>query len=342
MLPEEKAAVIRKHADRLGFDQVRFCAVKRGLGIGEYDGFLAKGNHGEMKWMVRSRPPREKPQLLLPEVKSAAVLGVGYHWPMPPDPGGMTGRVSRYAWGRDYHNLIGKRLKKMGRALSEDLPGLGHYFGVDSRPIIERAWGESSGLGFIGKNCMLIQPGKTSFFFLAVIFLTEELPVDPSIAMDHCGRCRRCLDVCPTKAFTGPFQLDARRCISYLTIEHPHAIPVEHRSAIGRWFFGCDLCQEVCPHNNRPPESRHRDLAPRPGHAWVDLEWILFSEDEVIADHFIGTPLRRAGPIRLKRNAAVVLGNIGNPEAKNALDHTLQHPNEMLREHARWALDRIG
>ena len=338
MTVHQQTAELREVANSFGFNRVFFTKVHGAAGIDAYDSFLSKGHHGKMSWMVRSRPPRANPKLLLPSARSIMVLGLDYWHPRPTDPGGATGMVSRYAWGRDYHNLIGKRLRRMTKELMRSNGKLKCYFGVDSRPIIERAWAQQSGVGFIGKNCMIIAPGDSSFFFLAAILLNVDTVEDFPIVKNHCGRCRRCLDVCPTNAFIGAQKLDARKCISYLTIEHPGVIPTQFREKIGRWFFGCDLCQEVCPHNHKPSGSLYDDFAPR--NAWIDLEWILNSEDEVIADHFIGTPLRRSGPFRLKRNAAIVLGNLRTGRA--ALLKTRERGCDLLREHIDWSLDRIG
>ncbi|MDG1482070.1 MAG: tRNA epoxyqueuosine(34) reductase QueG [Myxococcota bacterium] len=335
---------IRTEAAALGFSRVRFARTGGAPGIGRYDDFLAAGHHGQMTWMQSGREARAAPLSLLPTAKTAVVLGVDYAWPRPPDPGGLTGKVSCYAWGRDYHNLMSKRLRRLARGLRED--GVEVYWGVDSRPLIERAWAARSGMGFVGKNCMVIIPGTSSYLFLAVMLISEALPEDPPTLRDHCGTCRRCLEVCPTDAFVGPMQLDARRCIAYLTIEHRGAIPLPLRPLMGRWVFGCDLCQEVCPHNHRlhsSPDrsSSHDDFQPRTGHAWLDLQWLLTAEDDDINAALIGSPLRRPKPAGLKRNAAVVAGNLGDVAARPALLKALQHSDEHVASHARWALDRL-
>ncbi len=336
-------AIIRQRASALGFSRLRVAATSPAPGVPAYDAFLASGHHGQMQWMQRGRDARAEPERLLPGVRSAVVLGVDHAWPRPPDPGGLTGKVASYAWGRDYHNLVGKRLRKLTRHLREALPGVGIYWGVDSRPLIERAWAERAGLGYLGRNCCLIVPGQGSFLFLAVLLLDIELPADPPLpgADRHCGGCRRCLDVCPTDAFVDSHQLDARRCISYLTIEHRGAIPEALRPGLGRWVFGCDLCQEVCPHNHHPPTSSHADLAPRPGHAWLDLAWVLRTDDGELDRALSGSPLRRPGPAGLKRNAAIVLGNLGDPAAEPALLHARAHANPVVVDAATWALDRL-
>ncbi len=333
-------AVIREEAKDLGFSHVRFASAAGAPGIEAYDAFLREERQGTMGWMVESRPPRADPRLLLPAARSAVVLGVDYRWPRPPDPGGMTGKVASYAWGRDYHNLVGKRIRRLQGRLNRRYPGFRSYCGVDNRPLIERAWAERAGLGYIGKNACVILPSAGSYLFLAVMLTDQELEPDLPIG-DFCGRCRRCLDVCPTQAFTAAGQLDARRCISYLSIEHDGEIPEQFRALMGRWVFGCDDCQEVCPHNHAPPRSAEVDLSPRPDHAWLDLPELLLTPDEALLSRFQGSPIRRACPERLKRNAAVALGNLGDPAARPALEHARSHPDAAVRSHAEWALDRL-
>jgi epoxyqueuosine reductase len=334
------AQLIRTQAASLGFDQVRFADVDPPAGVGAYDQFIAEGRQGEMGWMESSRAPRADPRLLLASAQSIVVLGMRYGHPRPPDPGGLTGAVASYAWGRDYHNLIGKRLRRLSRDLRAKIPGFDAYCGVDSRPLIERAWAQRAGLGFLGKNALAILPGDSSYFFLAAMLVNIPLPPDTPLG-DHCGSCIRCINACPTDAFTAPGQLDARRCISYLTIEHRGHIAPQFREKLGRWVFGCDDCQSVCPHNPSTPHPAEDDFSPRPGHAWIDLEWVIQSTDDAINTHFQGSPIRRAGPSGLKRNAAIVLGNLGDPAGRPALLTALDHPESVVSEAARWALDRI-
>lgn len=332
---------IRDEAAQHGFDATKFARATPAAGIEDYDRFLNKGLHGTMDWMVNSRGPRADPRKLLPTVETVVVLGMRYEHPRPPDPGGLTGKVACYAWGRDYHNLIGKRLRRMTRNLRRALPGLETYAGVDSRPIIERAWAQRAGMGFPGKNALAILPGTSSYLFLASILINASVSPTPPLA-DHCGTCRRCLDGCPTGAFLGPGQLDARRCISYLTIEHKGPIPHSLMDRAGRWVFGCDDCQEVCPHNPASPPSADSDFAPRPGHAWMDLEWVLTSSDGNLMKHFQGSPIRRAGAAGLKRNAAMVIGNLQDPAGRTALLSARNHPDPGVQHAIAWALDRIG
>ena len=338
----ERAMELKALARELGFHRARVAMLRRrGPGILAFDRFVAEGRHGEMAWLPRGREARADPRTLLPGAKSALVLGIDYAWPRPPDPGGLTGKVASYAWGRDYHNLVGKRLQKLVKRIRA--LGLDAYAGVDSRPLLERAWAEESGLAFLGKSCLAIVPGETSYLFLAVVLLTVPLPPDApkATALRHCGSCTRCLDVCPTQAFTGPGELDARRCISYLTIEHRSPVPEALHAAFGRWVFGCDDCQEICPHNAVLHGSPEPDLAPRPGHAWLDLDWVMRTEDAKLEAHFQGSPVRRARATGLKRNAAIVLANLGLPEARRPLLVGLEHGSPLVSETCRHSLRRL-
>lgn len=265
------------------------------------------------------------------------MLAVQHHHRRPPDPGGRTGKVASYAWGRDYHNLVGKRLRRLRGLLDE--AGIRSWGGVDTAPIFERAWADAAGLGFSGKNTMQIVPGSSSFFFLAVLFVDRDVAPDRPLG-DHCKTCVRCLAACPTDAFRGPHDLDAARCISYWTIEADGLPPEDLRPAFGRWVFGCDDCQTVCPHNHDPPDPDEDDLAPR--HAWLDLDELIATADEQLDVRFTGTPLRRPGAVGLKRNALVALGNLGDPGGLRVVhDHALRHPSPVVRDAALWAVRRL-
>lgn len=326
-------AFIEREARDLGFGRVGFARPplphpERLLAA------LAEGRHGDMEWLAETAPTRLDPSRLLPHVKGAVVLGLDYAHPVPPDPGGLTGRVSCYAWGRDYHNLVGKRLRKLQRRLEAAFPGLNTWAGVDRGATWERAWAEAAGLGYAGRNGCIIAPGDTSYFFLGLVLLDREVEAGRPLA-DHCGTCRRCVAACPTDALPGDGSVDARLCISYLTIEHDGPIPVALRPRVGRWLFGCDVCQAVCPHIKTAAESEEADLAPR--NAWLDLETIVESTDVELITRFTGTPLRRAAPRRLRRNAVTVLGNLGEA-ALPVLERAARHPDPWTAEAARWAL----
>lgn len=327
-------ALARRH----GFHAVGCARVRPTPRSGAFDRWLARGDHADLHWMARGRDVRADVARRAPWARTALVLAVSHHHRVPPDPGGRTGRVARYAWGRDYHNLMGKRLQKLRRALDEG--GVRSWGAVDTGPILERAWAEAAGLGFSGKNTLQIVPGAGSWFLLAVLFLSAEVPPDAPVGRDHCGRCARCLVACPTGALPSARRLVTDRCVSYWTIEARGVAPEPLRAGFGRWFFGCDACQEACPHNHDPDDPDEDDLRPR--HAWVDLDEILASPDDALLRRFEGTPLRRPGPEGLKRNAAIVLGNLGDPGGARALtDHGLPHPSPAVREAAAWALGRL-
>lgn len=321
-----------------GFHRVRFATAGPTPGPERLERYLAEGRHAGMDWFADTRDQRLDPSLLLSDVRTVMVLGMDYGWPAPPDPGGLTGRVSCYAWGRDYHNMLEKRLRKLRGVVQARWPGLRAWIGVDRAPAWERAWAEASGLGYAGKNACIIAPGETSYFFLAVLYLNREVEPDPPIT-EHCGGCQRCLVACPTGALVGPGRLDARRCISYYTIEHDGPIPLDLRPRFGTWLFGCDACQTVCPHVTTRGVGAP-DFTPR--NAWLDLEWLLDLPDADLVTWTTGTPLRRAAPHRLKRNALVVLGNRRDPAARPVLERAWRSGDPVLGEHAAWALDRLG
>ena len=324
-------AQITACAAELGFNRVRFAKAESNVALTEYDRFLANGFHGDMKWMVRSRPPRANIRELLPTLRTVVVLGVDYWHPRPPKPTeGLYGKVSCYAWGRDYHKIINNKLKKLARRLKELDDSLEGYWTVDSRPVIERGWAEKSGLGFVGKNTMIISPADSSYFFLATLLTNTPVEPDAPIQHNHCGRCTRCLDRCPTDAFVDAFRLDARKCISYLTIEHKGVINSALSEKMNDWLFGCDVCQDVCPHNHRKLLSENPELAPRPNMAWMDLEWLCKAEDSQVLDKLAGMPLRRTGVERLRRNAVITLHNEQTSKANELLKWLKEHAKETL------------
>ena len=331
-------AELEKLARAHGFHEVRFAVVRRTPRADALDRWLARGDHADMHYLSAGRDARADPRFRMPSARTAMVLATDHHHRRPPDPGGRTGMVARYAWGRDYHNLVGKRLKRLRRELrSRGVPTWG---AVDTAPILERAWAAASGLGFQGKSGLVIRPGTTSWTVLAIVFLPVAVPVDPPLG-DHCGRCRRCLDACPTAAFRGPYELDARRCISYWTIEARGLAPRHLRDGFGRWVFGCDVCQEVCPHNHHPPDPDEDDL--RPVNAWLDLDELLASDDDALMQRFTGTPLRRPRAEGLKRNALIVLGNLGDDRVVDQVTaHGLTHRSPVVRAAAMGCLRRLG
>jgi epoxyqueuosine reductase len=299
-----------------------------------------------MAYMTRRPELNGSPGLLVQSARSIITLAVNYYAPAS-DEGhrGRFGRVARYAWGRDYHDVVKPRLSRLAEQIEEAAgrPVKYRCF-VDAVPLLERAAAARAGLGFFGKNTNLLQPARGSWFFLSEIFVDLELPEEGKRAQVSCGTCQRCLVACPTNAFAQPYKLDSRLCISYLTIENKGVIPRRLRQAMGEWVFGCDVCQDVCPFNRFSSETDWEEL--RPGHGpgqWLDLSSLLsISSDAEFRDRFAGTALARPKRRGLLRNAAVVAANIRSEKAVPALINRIQEDSEpLIRGHAIWALERI-
>jgi epoxyqueuosine reductase len=254
---------------------------------------------------------------------------------------GPTGVVARYARGDDYHDVLRVRLKRLLQGIQAERPACRGRAVVDTAPLLERDFARRAGLGWFGKNTMLLNKRLGSYFFLGALLLDLELQPDAPFEMQHCGTCTACLDACPTDAFVGPGVLDARRCISYLTIELRSQIPEELRPGLGEWLFGCDVCQEVCPWNRKAPSSGEPAWQPRPGMEPVDLIGVLGLSEEEFRDRFRGTALTRAKRSGLLRNAALVLGNRADPAALPALRRAAMDADPLIREAALWAVERI-
>ena len=332
------SARVKALAVEAGFARVGIAEAKRLEEEGEQlDAWLAAGHHGQMSWMQDTAEVRKDPRdpRMLGGASSVVVMAASY-----PRKGGYQGpppaRVAKYALGRDYHNVLTKRARRVARLLAE--AGHASRVAIDSKPVFERAWAERAGVGFIGKNCCLIVPGLGSHAFLACVVTTAPLAADEPMER-RCGSCTLCLDACPTQAFSEPRQLDARKCISYLTIEHRGPIPSEHRAALGAWLFGCDVCQDVCPYNQTSGQGDAID-AFEPGERWsgVELAWLLQTSEAAFRDWAAGSSVKRAGHEGLARNAALVLGNRGTQMHLPVLDQARQrHPSALVREAAEWA-----
>jgi epoxyqueuosine reductase len=306
--------------------------------------WLAAGYHGTMQYMQRTAAVRADPghASMLPGACSVVVFVAPYAGGGVPALGSAPGRVARYALGRDYHNVLHKRLRRVTRLLRE----AGHQAraAVDSMPVLERAWAQRAGVGFIGKNCCLIVPGIGSHVFLAAVVTSAELPADEPMR-ERCGECRLCLTACPTRAFVEPRQMDARRCISYLTIEHRGAIEPALREPIGEWIFGCDVCQDVCPFNRTQAPAAGVAKAFTEKSRWdaLDAEAFLQLDEGAFARIAEGSPLRRAKREGMARNAAIVLGNRRARRALPVLDQAARiDPSPTVREAASWAIAQIG
>lgn len=336
-------ARVKAEARAQGFARVG--VAKAGLLEAEgrqLDAWLADGRHGEMSWMAETASVRKDPRdpRMLDHARSVIVMVAPYlrrsAYQGPPP-----GRIAKYALGRDYHNVLTKKSRKLARLLQEE--GFAARVAVDSKPVFERAWAERAGVGFVGKNCCLIVPGIGSHVFLACVVTTAELK--PDEAMDRrCGTCSLCLDACPTRAFSSARSLDARKCISYLTIEKRGPIPLEHRHALGPWLFGCDECQDVCPYNRSSSETEGTLDAFEPGARWsdVDAARLLEMGEEELRAWAEGSPVKRARREGLARNAALVLGNRGDETHLRVLDGAREHdPSDVVREAAAWACEEL-
>jgi epoxyqueuosine reductase len=337
---------IRAHACALGFDLAGIVSAGPPLRYPAFAAWLAAGYHGEMVYLAARATERADPAALAPGARSMVVLAANYNSGPPPPAWNVpsSGRIARYAWTPDYHDVIKPRLYELDRFIRErtgrQSPGKAC---VDTAPLLERDFAEQSGLGFIGKNTCLITPGLGSWTFLAALVVPETLTPDiahpPSFI--GCGGCTRCLDACPTQAFVAPYVLDARRCISYLTIELRGPIPRELRPLMGNWVFGCDVCQEVCPYNKGLRISMPA-LKSDPARAAPPLLELLVLNETGFRRMFHGTPVLRAKRRGLVRNACVAVGNWGDPAAVPVLIPLLADPETLVRGHAAWALGRIG
>ena len=335
---------------KLGFSAVGITTLQPPAHIQAYRGWIENGFHAEMAYLANESAlqRRADPRLVAPEARALVVVAIPYANPFTaPGPASSAphGRVASYAWGADYHDVIPPRLIEAAHTLDIRL---GHPVATraytDTGPILERDMVQAAGLGWIGKNSCLIIPGKGSFFLLGELFIQAELEPDPPFAADHCGSCRRCIEACPTGCIQTDRTLDARRCISYLTIENKGPIPPDLRPALGDWVFGCDICQQVCPWNQRFAHTpADPDLQPRPQTARPDLLNELALTQEAFSQKFRGSPVKRAKRRGYLRNIAVALGNSGEPSAAPALIACLQNePEALVRRHAAWALGRLG
>ncbi len=344
---DQLADSIKRWGRELGFQQVGIASIDLGEHEAHLQRWLDAGYQGEMDYMASHGSKRSHPDELVPGTLRVVSLRMDY---LPGDTrmaeqlaSPEKAYVSRYALGRDYHKLIRKRLQQLAERVQEAIGPFGYRAFVDSAPVLEKAVAERAGLGWIGKNTLVINRKAGSWFFLGELFVDLPLPVDPPHTSEHCGRCSACLDICPTKAFVAPYVLDARRCISYLTIELKGAIPEDLRPLIGNRVFGCDDCQIVCPWNRFARPSEQGDFRPRHQLDSSALASLFRWSEEEFLSRTEGSPLRRAGYERWLRNLAVGLGNApSNIAVIEALELRRDHPSELVREHVRWALARHG
>ncbi len=341
------AQQIKTWGRELGFQQVGIADTQIQAHGEHLQRWLAEGYHGSMEWMTTHADKRGQPELLWPNTMRVISARMDYlpeksdHAKLLTQP--SKAYVARYALGRDYHKLIRRRLAqladKIAAAVADEAPNQRPF--VDSAPVLERALAEKAGLGWIGKNTMLINAKAGSWFFLGEIFTTLALPAEPEAASNHCGSCRACLDICPTDAFVAPYQLDARKCISYLTIEHRGSIPEELRAPMGNRIFGCDDCQLICPWNKFAHRSEEDDFQPRHHLDRAELlhlfEW---SETEFL-ENTAGSAIRRTGYEGWMRNISIALGNAEkSADVVNALQQKKQKISALVDEHIDWAIAR--
>jgi epoxyqueuosine reductase len=334
---------LKKKAGELGFSLCGVCPAVAPPASARLDEWLAAGYAGQMNYLADRRDAYRHPGNVLDGARSIAMLAMNYRTAEPAEPSAGQGRVSRYAWGAvDYHDLIRGRLDSLAEFLREREPA-SHVRGVvDTAPLMEREFAQLAGLGWIGKNTLLLSRDEGSWFFLAALLTDIELAYDRPHETDHCGTCRACLDACPTGAFPQAYVLDASRCISYLTIELREAIPNELRPRVGDWIFGCDVCQAVCPWNSRAPLSREVDFAPRDDSNPTDLIELFELDDAAFRERFRHTPLWRPRRRGLLRNAAIALGNRRSPEVIPALIRGLNDSEPLVRGASAWALGRYA
>ena len=330
---------LKRQAHALGFDLVGITPAGPADGFDRLRDWLDRGFAGEMAYMQRHAEARRRPDSVLPDVRSVVMLGMNYYPGSEKDNDDpLRGRVGRYARGADYHDVLRGRLNRLLAWLQAERPGC-HGRGVaDTAPLLERDFARRAGLGWFGKNTMLLNKRLGSYFFLAALLVDVELEADAPFEAMHCGTCTACLDACPTAAFTEPGVLDARRCISYLTIELKGSVPPELRDGVGDWLFGCDICQEVCPWNRKTPAATDAALRPRAELESVDLIDLLGLSEEEFRRRFRGTALTRAKRRGLLRNAALVLGNAGDARALPVLRRALDDDEPLVREAAAWAI----
>jgi epoxyqueuosine reductase len=293
-----------------------------------------------MAYMRRHAQARRDPTSILPEVRSVVMVGMSYA-ERGAQESAPRAQVARYARGEDYHDVLRQRLGRLLEWVQAEVPGCRGRGVVDTAPLLERDFARRAGLGWFGKNTMLLNKRLGSYFFLGALLLDLELRPDPPHEASHCGTCTACLDACPTQAFTGPGWLDSRRCISYLTIELRGPVPPELRRPVGNWLFGCDVCQEVCPWNRKAPPGAEPAFEARPGLEAIDPTELLGLTEEEFRRRFRGTALMRTKRRGLLRNAAIVLGNHGDPAALPALRKALTDPDPVIREAAQWAIEQI-
>ena len=339
---ESLSQLVKQISKEAGFDLTGIAPAVTPTGFHPLIGWLDKGYHADMDWMTRRQDAYRHPENVLNEVRSVIMVAMNYHNHTSQNAGAA--RISSYAWGSfDYHSVLRDRLKAVAGTIHQHVPGARTRAIVDTAPLLERDFGRLSGIGWFGKNTMLISRQIGSWFFLGALLTTAELAYDQAVDTDYCGTCDRCLRACPTDAFPAPHVLDANRCISYLTIERrDKSVPVDLREGIGDWLFGCDICQEVCPWNRFAPEQSDQrfELLPR----WRNLDPVelLTMTDAVFNERFSDTPMNRTGRSAMIRNAIIVIANQHRTELCPQLRMCLTDTEPLVRGATAWALATLN
>jgi epoxyqueuosine reductase len=343
MTPSQLSQSIKSAADHAGFDWCGICPAVQPGQLSLFHEWLESGYHGEMDYLLERKQAYSHPRFVMDGAKSVVMLAAGYKTATARPAHQGQGKVSRYAWGSaDYHDVIHSRLKLLKKAILELQPQANVRGVIDTAPLLEREFATLAGLGWQGKNTLVISKHSGSLFFLAAILLDFAVQYDQPHHSDHCGTCRACLDACPTDAFVKPNVLDATRCISYLTIELRKPIPVSLREPMGDWVFGCDVCQDVCPWNSKSKETDTVAFQPAEKMNPFELIELFDLTDDQFRARFRKTPLWRSRRRGILRNAAIVLGNQRDASAINALEKGINDPEALVRGASAWALGRIG
>lgn len=341
MDPESKIQhSIRNEFTRRGFSAVRFTEPPLGPAAEHFKQWLAHGYAGEMSYLQRRREERSSPEKLLPEIKSVILLAHPYDSGLENTQDPSEGNISRYAWGEDYHGVLGEKLRTLTAWLENFLPQAHFYLSVDAQPVMEKAWAQKAGLGWMGKHTNMIDPERGSYFFLSAILTDVDFTPDPP-QQDRCGSCEACLKACPTGAIIAPYLLDAQRCISYLTIELKGPIPAELRPMIGNRIFGCDDCQEVCPWNRFSQPTKEKRFLPRSEIRNQPLShWLRLTRPE-FKKIFQDSAVSRARWKGFLRNVLVAAGNSGDASLVPLIREKFSEENPLVRGHAVWAYHRL-
>jgi len=341
MCPDDLTARLKAEARQLGFALAGATAAVMPPRIGALQRWLADGFAGAMEYIPRRAAAYQHPKHVLEGVRSLLMLAMPYRTEDPNEPAPGQGQIARYAWGADYHEVIRERLHALADFHRELTPGAEVRGVVDTAPLLEREFAELAGLGWVGKNTLLLNRQFGSWFVLAALLTSEKLVPDKPVTTGHCGTCRACIDACPTGAIVEPYRLDARKCISYLTIELREPIPPEQRESLGPRIFGCDICQDVCPFNRRVTPTADRAFQPRPDSNPIGLAELLHMDEAAFAERFQGSAILRAKRRGLLCQAAYALGNRPDRSALPALVEGLHDADPGVCEACAWALEKF-